>query len=197
LKPALFIFKQLYLLIFLATIPVTSLADSRDISTQLSISSLCQHSPIVLLGETHHMPDSQLLFVDLVQLYVEQSYTVYVGLEIPADKQPQLDDALAGGSDFSLISPIILHAQYKEMIHALGRMKGNIKVHAIDAGDDEQDRDIAMSRNLVSAIFSRKYDNFLELVGNIHVIKNIQWLEGLEKTEVFCRAFNGGWHQSL
>jgi len=116
-----------------------------------------------------------MLFLDLVWHYVEQSERVYIGLEIPAEKQTQLNDALAGGSDFSFISPIILHDQYKEMIHALGDMEGDITVQAIDAGEVEPVRDAAMSRNILSAVSSGKYDKILVLVGNVHVIKNIQW----------------------
>lgn len=129
----------------------------------------------MLLGETHHEPDSQMIFLHLVRHFVEKGERVYVGLEIPTDKQTQLDDALAGGKDFSFISPIILHDQYEEMIHILGGMGGDVTVRAIDASKSELTRDTAMSRNILSAVSSGKYDKILVLVGNVHVIENIQW----------------------
>ena len=147
------------LLLFLVTL-FASVAHSASTNTREAISTLCQDSSTILLGEAHHEPDSQMLFLDLVWHYVEQSERVYIGLEIPAEKQTQLNDALAGGSDFSFISPIILHDQYKEMIHALGDMEGDITVQAIDAGEVEPVRDAAMSRNILSALSSGKYDKF-------------------------------------
>jgi hypothetical protein len=123
-----------------------------------------------------------MLFLHLVRHYVEQDDRVYVGLEIPADKQTQLDDALAGGREFSFISPIILHDQYEEMIHALGGVEGEITVQAIDAAEDEPIRDASMSKNIQSAVYSGKYDKILVLVGNVHVIKNIQWHKDIKRT---------------
>ncbi|MFT5731163.1 MAG: hypothetical protein ACI8PB_005358 [Desulforhopalus sp.] len=170
------------LLLFLITTLTASIAQSASTNTIDALATLCQDRTIILLGEPHHEPNSQILFLDLVWHYAEQDDRVYVGLEIPSDKQIKLDDALTGGSDFSFISPIILHDQYKEMIHALGGMEGDVTVQAIDAGEVEPVRDAAMSRNILSALSSGKYDKILALVGNVHVIKNIQWDKDITST---------------
>ena len=68
------------------------------------------------------------------------------------------------------------------MIHALGGMEGDLTVQAIDAGEVEPVRDAAMSRNIVSAASSGKYDTLLVLVGNVHVIQNIQWHKDITRT---------------
>jgi hypothetical protein len=170
------------LLLFLVTTQLTSIVCAASGHIIEDIATLCQDRTIILLGETHHEPDSQMLFLHLVRHYVEQGDTVYVGLEIPADKQTQLDDALAGGRDFSFISPIILHDQYEEMIHALGGVEGEITVQAIDAGESEPIRDASMSRKIQSAVYSGKYDKILVLVGNVHVIENIQWHKDITRT---------------
>ena len=170
------------LLLFLFLTLFSSFAHSAIINTTEAIATLCRDRTLILLGETHHESDSQILFLDLVQHYVEQSDRVYVGLEIPADKQTQLNNVLAGGNDFSFISPIILHDQYKEMIHSLGGMEGDITVQAIDASEVEPVRDAAMSKNILSAVSSGKYDKILVLVGNVHVIKNIQWHNDITRT---------------
>lgn len=174
-----------YLLLFLVTTQLTSFVCAASGHIIGDIDTLCQERTIILLGESHHEPDSQMLFLLLVRHYVEQGDRVYVGLEIPADKQTQLDDALVGGRNFSFISPIILHDQYKEMIHALGDMEGEIAVQAIDAGDSEPSRDVSMSKNIQSAASSGKYDKILVLVGNVHVIKNIQWHRDITSTQQY------------
>ena len=170
------------LLLFLITTLTASIAQSASTNTIDALATLCQDRTIILLGEPHHEPNSQILFLDLVRHYVERGDRVYVGLEVPADKQTQLDDALAGGRDFSFISPIILHDQYEEMIHALGGVEGEITVQAIDASESEPIRDASMSRNVQSAVYSGKYDKILVLVGNVHVIQNIQWHKDITST---------------
>jgi hypothetical protein len=170
------------LLLFLITTLTASVAYSTTTNTTEAIATLCQDHSIVLLGETHQEPDSQVLFFDLTRHYVKRGDSVYVGLEIPSDEQLKLDDALAGGSDFSFLYPIIQHDQYNQMIHDLGGMEGNLTVQAIDAGDAEPVRDAAMNRNILSAVSSGKYDKILVLVGNTHVIKNIQWHKDITST---------------
>jgi hypothetical protein len=139
-----FIMKILFLLItsFLLLFPALShSATTTDIAQ--SISTLCQNKPIILVGETHQKPNSQKLFLDLVRHYGQGGSNVFVGLEIPADKQLNLEFSMLGATDFSYIHTIIDHPAYRDMIHSLGAMKKNITVKAIDAGDDEADRDLA------------------------------------------------------
>jgi uncharacterized iron-regulated protein len=143
------------------------------------ITKLCTDSPVILLGEEHKQPQSQKLFLDLVRHYNQGGSNVFVGLEIPADQQDKLDAALSGGeTDYSFLYPVIDHPAYRDMIRSLGEMQ-DITVKAIDARDDEDNRDLAMSRNIQSELSFRKYDKILVLVGNNHTIKNIKWHEDL------------------
>jgi hypothetical protein len=74
----------------------------------------------------------------MVQHYINNGKRVLVGLEIPADKQIELDNALfAGGIDFSFIPSTIDHSAYRDMIHTLGKMKGSV-IQAIDARENEK-----------------------------------------------------------
>ncbi len=47
----------------------------------------------------------------------------------------------------------------------------------------EDDRDKATSTNIKTALDSEKYEKILVLVGNNHVIQNIQWHEDLGKRD--------------
>ncbi len=142
-----------------------------------NISTLCQDNPVILLGESHEQPKSQMLFLSLVLHYSQDGGNVFVGLEIPIDQQFHLEATLLGATDFSYISSIIDHPAYRAMIHSLGAMKKNVTIKASDARADEMDRDKALSRNIKSALSSDKYDKILVLVGSNHVIKHIKWHE--------------------
>lgn len=172
--------RLLALLLLSPSILLPSLSYSAPITAIIEdVSTLCKNKSIILLGERHQQPNSQKLFIQLVQHYIHNRNRVLVGLEIPADKQIELDNALAGGTDFSFIHSTIDHSAYRDMIHTLGTMKGNVIIQAIDAREDDVFRDKAMSRNLLSAQASGEYDKILVLVGSLHAVKNITWIEGL------------------
>jgi uncharacterized iron-regulated protein len=177
-----FIMKILFLIITSIIILFPALSQSSTTDIAHSISKLCQDSPIIFLGEQHQQPNSQKLFLDLVQHYGQGESNVFVGLEIPADKQLNLEFSMLGATDFSYIHTIIDHPAYRDMIHSLGAMKKNVTVKAIDAREEEGDRDLAMSRNLQGTLASGKYDKILVLVGNNHVIKSIKWHEDVGDT---------------
>ncbi len=111
--------------------------------------------------------------------YGQDGDNVFVGLEIPADKQLNLDFTMLGATDFSYIPSILDHPAYRNMIQSLGAMKKNITVKAIDARGDDDNRDLAMSTNIKSALASGQYEKILVLVGDHHVIKDIKWHESL------------------
>jgi hypothetical protein len=149
------------------------------------IAQLCQDNPIILLGETHHQPDSPKLLIDIVQHYIARGDKVFAGLEIPSDKQAELEQALTGGNDFSFINPTINHLAYQKMVHTLGGLKVDVIVKAIDAQDGEISRDTVMSRNIMLALASKKYTKTIVLVGNNHTIKNIKWHEDVFSKEQY------------
>ena len=122
-----------------------------------------------------------MLFLALVQHYVQQGKRIFIGLEIPADKQAELDETISrNGSEFSFIYRVIDHPAYRKMIRSLGTLKGDITVRAIDARDDENSREVAMSRNLALALSSGEYNKIIALVGSNHVIKKIKWYEDFD-----------------
>ena len=96
----------LLLLLFLITTLTASVAHSTTTNTTEAIATLCQDRSIVLLGEIHQEPDSQVLFLDLIRHYVKRGDRVYVGLEIPSDEQIDLMTLLlvAVISRFSILS---------------------------------------------------------------------------------------------
>lgn len=120
-----FIMKILFLIIPLITIILFPLLTHSVSTTDIaqSISKLCQDSPVILFGETHQQPNSQKLFLDLVRHYGQGGDNIFVGLELPADKQLNLEFSMLGSTDFSYIHTVIDHPAYRDMIYSLGAMK--------------------------------------------------------------------------
>lgn len=138
------------------------------------ISNICQDKEVIILGEKHHHPSSQKLLLAIVNKWVNQDKNVFVGLEIPRDKQELLNSALSGNSLLAgTISPIIDHPAYREMLRELGSLPVTVK--AIDAAADDAGRDQAMEIAMLPVIQSNEYNQVLILVGNLHAIKLMKW----------------------
>jgi len=139
----------------------------------------CGGKKALLLGETHQNPPSQNLFLSLVDVQVSQGKRVFVGLEISGGQQGNLDallaDPKAAGGNITLYHALD-HRAYREMLAQLGAYaRAGVDVRAIDATDEDNDRDATMSRNVAAAVRSGEYDVVLVLVGNLHTIKRMKW----------------------
>jgi len=139
----------------------------------------CRGKEVLLLGETHQNPESQDLFLALVENQVGQGHRVFVGLEISRDQQDNLDalfaDPVSAKNEIQLYHAID-HKAYREMLAKLGAYaRAGVDVRAIDATNEDKDRDVTMSRNVAAAVRSGEYDVILVLVGNLHTIKRMKW----------------------
>lgn len=95
------------------------------------------------MGEKHQLPDSQKLLLAIVNKWTDQNKKIFIGLEIPRDKQEPLNSALPGTPlPTGTISTIIDHPAYREMIRALGSFPVTVK--AIDAIPEDASRDHTM-----------------------------------------------------
>ncbi|MBB5349557.1 hypothetical protein JWG42_14425 [Desulfoprunum benzoelyticum] len=139
----------------------------------------CQGKGVLVLGERHQHPESQELFLAMIENQIGQGRRVFVGLEISGDQQGNLDALLADPvsvKDDVQLYHAIDHPAYREMLRRLGRYAhAGVDVRAIDAAEEDKDRDVTMSRNVVAAVRSGKYDVVLVLVGNNHAIKKMKW----------------------
>ena len=138
------------------------------------IISTCQDSELIILGEKHQHPPSQKLLLAIVNEWSHQNKNIFIGLEIPRDKQELINSALTGTPlPAGTISSIIDHPAYREMIRVLGSLP--VMVKAIDAIPDDADREQAMADKLLPIIHSGEFDEVFVLVGNLHAIQQIKW----------------------
>jgi len=54
----------------------------------------CQGKQLIVLGENHQQKNSTKLFVSLVRKFACQNKKIFVGLEIPRDRQEPLNNTL-------------------------------------------------------------------------------------------------------
>ena len=151
----------------------------------------CQEKQLIVLGENHQQKNSTKLLVSLVRKFACQNKKILVGLEIPRDRQEPLDNALHNPLPISegIIPLIIDHADYHTMLHELQQL--NIDIKAIDATEEENNREQAMFDFLIHVIASEKYDKILVLVGNLHAIKNVKWHPDTGHAESDDQFFTG------
>ena len=161
------------LLLIAAVVSPLILSESHD-KLAIGIIDLCQDSDLIILGEKHKKPDSQELLQAIVNEWVAENESVFIGLEISRDNQAELDAALSGGNlPEGTISSIIDHQAYRHMIKELGRLPVTVK--AIDSSAEDGNRDQGMMGHMVPLIRADRYDKVIILVGNNHAIKSIKW----------------------
>lgn len=138
----------------------------------------CDAASIVVVGERHRQAASHRFFLELVERLAARGERVSVGLEIPSDRQRELEGALRGRrSPAGVAHPIIDSTSYQELIRGLGALIGTlpVAVYAIDAPrGGSGDRDAAMAAR-IGALAAGGCDRVLVLVGNLHALKTIPW----------------------
>lgn len=130
-------------------------------------------TPVWVIGERHRVAAGHRLFFHLVRDALEAGERVLVGLEVPGDRQPQLDAVLAGRG--GNVAPVVIDcASYRDLLEKLGGLRKerprSLRVRAIDApwGADV-DRDCHMA-----AMLQRErsgWDRVLVLAGNLHALR--------------------------
>lgn len=131
----------------------------------------------MILGERHQRPEGRELFYEIVKTLLERDESVLVALEIPAERQAELDKAFAGKRSLqNIASPIIETPSFIRMLkklRALGVQSGKLKVVAIDSLSG--DRDLKMAEKIKAEMSGGRWDRAVVLVGNIHALKVIPW----------------------
>ena len=133
----------------------------------------------VFLGTRHHRP-KLLQFVGNLLAKASREGLTHVGLEIASDQQDALDRFMAGtaGPEQIRIDPNIACHAY---VRLLGQIRAcGLKAMALDLPRGNWSsaitRDQWMARQLAGA-FSRAPDaRVLVVAGNLHAVKQIQWL---------------------
>lgn len=146
-----------------------------------ALRTLLQHSPVLILGETHHQPDSARLVAETVAAALQAGECLTVALEIPADQQSALDAGLRGEQPLSAIAihPIIDHPAYRDLLRrfrALRQAGLCLTVRAIDAPPNARGARDAWMADAVQRLAGS--GPVLVVVGNFHALKRVRWVDG-------------------
>ncbi len=148
-----------------------------------TVLSLCDDCKVLIFGEHHKESEGHRIFADIVKEAIKQNSSIMVGLEIDNDRQEDLDMALAGTrSPESIAFHTVDGPSYQSLIKNLGNLRGKypakIDVRAIDIpSSDGRSRDAGMTSNIMDALASEKYDKILILVGSLHSLKKVRWVD--------------------
>jgi hypothetical protein len=158
-------------LLWLISPPVAAATHHDDPAAALR--SRFASAPVWVIGERHRSAMGHRLFFRLVREALEAGERVLVGLEVPKDRQLQLDSVLAGRG--GRVAPVVIDCpSYRDLLERLGDLRrerpGGLEVRAIDApwGSDA-DRDAYMAATLEGERFG--WDRVLVLVGNLHALR--------------------------
>lgn len=169
-----------------ALLLLPAIAGAEDVNLTAVLSAI-KPGTITIIGEHHQRPESARLFLKLVDEALKQNPCLVVALEIASNQQAAIDKAAArqGGIDSVLISSIIDHPPYREMLGGLAAMKQRnscLTLAAIDAGDDvDMNRDKWMALK-ISAQLSKV--PVLILLGNMHALQRVKWNDGIVSPSV-------------
>ena len=154
---------------------------------------------IVFLG-TRHKREAILKFVSDLIPRLHEARTTHIGLEICSDQQGKIDSFLKTGSGLNdiKIHPLIDCAEYRTLITTIRSLDQNQRpaVVALDLPKSmyqgEINRDEWMARS-IAKIFDRDPDaKFLVVVGNLHVLKKIEWEDHVQNAHGSIRSYLNG-----
>ena len=150
-------------------------------------------SDIVFLGMTHRRPPL-LEFVRNLLPRLHEAGVTHLGLEIPCDQQRSIDRFLDTGES---LDQIVLHPQiecveYRNLFRAIRRLSKARRpaVIALDLPttslfSSKVSRDEWMARS-IEGLFRSQGAKVLVVVGNLHVLKYIEWEDIFNRTHFPC-----------
>jgi hypothetical protein len=188
----------LLLLVPISVIPKTSCAECLDIQKgpQLYVLDQLRSNDIVFLGTTHRRQPILKFLSDLIPALHEAQVT-HLGLEVCSDQQDRIDSFLQTGRG---LKDIGLHLQmecpeYRNIfttIRSLGRAK-RPAVLALDLPKSmyrrETNRDKWMASSIDRVFYRNPNAKMLVVVGNLHVLKKIEWEDKVTNPHGFVRSY--------
>ena len=121
----------------------------------------------------------------------------HIGLEIPSDQQRSIDRFLNTGES---LDKIVLHTQiecieYRNLLRAIRRLD-KTKRPAVIALDlpttslfsSKMSRDEKMARS-IKGLFAKRGGKVFVVVGNLHVLKNIEWEDRVMNPHGFIPSY--------
>ncbi len=151
---------------------------------------------IVFLGTTHKREAILKFVADLIPRLYEAGIT-HLGLEICSDQQGKIDSFLQTGNglDEIKVHPLIDCAEYRNLLsttRSLDKGKRPAPV-ALDLPKSmykgEINRDEWMARSIAKIFHRNPNAKVLVVVGNLHVMKKIQWEDHVKNPHGFIRSY--------
>ena len=193
-KTILLLFTAIFFLLFSAT--AFALEPEIQSDPRNYVIEKLKSNDIVFLGMTHRRP--QLLeFVVGLTPYLQEAGVTHIGLEIPSEQQCAIDRFLETGHS---LEQILLHAQiecaaYRSLLRAIRRFEKERRpevvaldipttpLHSINMNRDE------WMAHSIEKLFVRPGVKVFVVVGNLHVIKNIEWEDGVLDPHGFIPSY--------
>ena len=166
------------------------------LNPRLYVLEKLKSSDIVFLGMTHKRPPLLEFVRDLLPHLHEVGVT-HLGLEIPCDQQHSLDRFLDTGES---LEQIMLHTQiecvkYRDLLRAIRRLDETKRpaVLALDLPttslfSSKISRDEKMARS-IKGLFRSQGAKVFVVVGNLHVIKVIEWEDRVINPDGFISSY--------
>jgi len=151
---------------------------------------------IVFLG-TKHKKEAILQFVSGLIPHLHETRTTHIGLEIFSDQQDNIERFLQAenGLDEINIHPLIDCVEYRTLfttIRSLGKSKRPTVV-ALDLPESRYqgkiNRDEWMARSIAKIFHRNPNAKLLVVVGNLHILKKIEWEDGVSNPHGFICSY--------
>lgn len=137
-------------------------------------------APLVLVGETHHRPESFRLMSAIMDTVAAEHRCLAVSLEVDYWQQPDLDALVAGTGPVEAVyvHPIIDHPAYRTLLTELAsrlNTRGCGRMVAADSPLEvpNEDRDAVIAQKTVAAM--QNADVVVGLFGLRHVARGLIW----------------------
>ena len=120
-----------------------------------------------------------------------------MGLEICSDQQDKIDSFLQSGNGLSDIEihPLIDCHEYRKILNSIWELgqRNRPAIIALDLPKSkyqgEMNRDEWMARSIAQAFEQDPTAKMLVMVGNLHVLKKIEWEEHVPNAHGFIRTY--------
>jgi len=142
------------------------------------------HQDVILFGTRHDRPSTTRFFMDFLPILAGLGIT-HVGLEIASDQQTSLDNFARSGRGLHDIDVfhVIDSPEYRCLLDVIRLCE--LKPVAMDLPpalwNTEYTRDGWMAKRLCSVFQHAPRAKAAVLVGNLHTIKNVRWIDPLKR----------------
>ena len=190
----------LFLLIFIQIFIIPKVCYAGGFETQQDprsyvLEKLKSHN-IVFLGTIHRRQPILKFLSDLIP-YLHEAHVTHIGLEICSDQQDRIDSFIQTGSG---LHDIALHLQiecpeYRNLLNTIRRLGRDERpdILALDLPKSMYrkgiNRDEWIAGSIAKVLYRNPNAKVLVLIGNLHVLKKIEWEDKVSNPHGFVRSY--------